>query len=414
MKSLVVLSLLMSSTVYSAEYIVKLKQNAKINKSISILGTITPIELSYTDRFVKINTPNTKAINTLMDNPAVEYVEPNFIYSHNYVPSDADFDKQWGIENTGKNSGPFWNRGTAGVDVSALNAWKITTGSRDIKIAVIDTGVDYNHEDLKNNMMINQAELNGSEGVDDDGNGYIDDVYGYDFANNDADPMDGHGHGTHCAGVIGAVHNNIGIAGIMKDVQILAIKFLTDSGSGTLEAAMKAIDYATSRGVHVMSNSWGGGGRSEALYEAIARAQDAGILFTAAAGNSNSDNDTTPSYPASYKLDNVVSVGAHDGKGQKANFSSYGQNTVHVFAPGVDIYSTVSNNKYGKMSGTSMATPHVSGVAGLVLANEPNMSLRELKERLMNTTINSGDLDTYSVSGYVDAYNALRDVQDTK
>jgi subtilisin family serine protease len=223
--------------------------------------------------------------------------------------------------------------------------------------------------------------------------------------------MDGHGHGTHCAGVIGASHDKIGIRGVMGKVQILSIKFLTDSGSGSLEGALKSIDYATARGVDVMSNSWGGGGRSQALFEAIERAQKAGILFVAAAGNANNDNDAKATYPANYKLDNVVSVGAHDGKGKRASFSNYGNSTVHVFAPGVNIFSTVSNNKYKKMSGTSMATPHVSGVAGLVLASEPNLTYLEVKQRLMDTSVKSSDLDRYTASGYVDAFNALSNKQ---
>ena len=256
--------------------------------------------------------------------------------------------------------------------------------------------------------MINEAELNGTEGVDDDGNGYVDDVYGYDFANNDADPMDGHGHGTHCAGVIGAEHNSTGIAGVMANVQILPVQFLSKSGGGTLEGALKAIDYATSRGVNVMSNSWGGGGRSQALFEAIVRAEKAGIVFVAAAGNERNDNDAKAVYPANYKVANVISVGAMDGKGKKASFSNYGKKTVHVFAPGVDIYSTVTKNRYQKMSGTSMACPHVSGVVGLVMSSEPNLDFTEIKNRLMNTSVESTELSQYTISGYVDAANALK------
>ncbi len=406
MKSLILASALISTTAFGAEYIVKLNPNTKSVTNLKSFGQVKALNLSY-GNFVVLTSDNKSIMSQLANNPGVEYIEPNFKYTTFTKPSDANFKKQWGLNNTGRNSGGIFSRGKKGVDVSALAAWKITKGDKDVKIAIIDTGVDYTHQDLKGNIMVNEAELNGTAGVDDDGNGYVDDTYGYDFANDDNDPMDGHGHGTHCAGVIGAEHNNKGIAGVNANVSILPVKFLTDKGGGTLEGALKAIDYATSRGVDIMSNSWGGGGRSEALYEAIKRAEDAGILFVAAAGNSNADNDAKPTYPANYKLNNVLTVGAITGKGKRAKFSNYGKKTVHVFAPGVDILSTVSGNKYKKMSGTSMACPHVSGVAGLLLASEPNLSVADLKDRLMATSVISTELDKYTASGYVDAKKAL-------
>ncbi len=406
MKNLVVAMALLSTSTFASEYIVKLKNQNSLKEMKTTLNAKS-LDLSF-GNFALIKTENKSDLISLRENPQVEYIEPNYTYKViNTSPKDKEFKKQWGLENDGKNSGGIFSRGVVGVDISAIQAWKTTKGHKDVKIAIIDTGVDYNHEDLKNNIMVNMSEKNGIAGVDDDGNGYIDDVYGYDFANDDADPMDGHGHGTHCAGVIGAEHNGIGIVGVMANVQILPIKFLTDQGSGTLEGALRAIDYATQMGVHVMSNSWGGGGRSEALFEAIQRAKDAGISFIAAAGNESNNNDTKATYPANYKLDNVISVGAMDGKGKKASFSNYGKTTVHVFAPGVKIFSTVSNNKYKKMSGTSMACPHVAGVAGLLIASEPNLTYLEVKAKLMSTAIPSKELSQYTVSGYVDAANAL-------
>jgi subtilisin family serine protease len=390
----------------AGDYIIKLKETAHTFSSLKSYGEVRNIDTSF-GKFLVLTSNNKSIMDIVSQNPNVEYIEPNYKYHAFKTPSDTDFTKQWGLNNDGKNSGSWWSRGTAGVDINAIKAWAVTKGTKDIKIAVIDTGVDYKHSDLAKNIMVNEAELNGTAGVDDDGNGYIDDTYGYDFANGDADPMDGHGHGTHCAGVIGASHDAKGIAGVMANVQLLPIKFLTDKGSGDLEGAIKSIDYAISRGVNVMSNSWGGGGRSQALFDAVERAQEAGIIFIAAAGNENNDNDAKPSYPASYKLDNVVSVGAMDGKGKRASFSNYGANSVHVFAPGVNIYSTVSNNKYKKMSGTSMACPHVAGVAGLLLASEPNLSYTDIKNRLMNTSVSSSELGPYTASGYVDAYDAL-------
>jgi len=375
-----------------------------------------------------------ETLKTLRNNPNVVYAEPNFIYSVNPIrgqafsmkkveaspfaevnvatPNDPRFQELWGLRNTGSNE-PKGSAGVEGVDVNAMNAWNITSGSRNVKIAVIDTGVDYNHPDLKQNTWTNLAELNGKPGVDDDGNGYIDDVHGYDFANHDGDPMDGHGHGTHCSGTIGAVHNNqTGVAGVMSDVTIVPIKFLGDDGSGTLESAIEAIDYATALNVDLMSNSWGGGGYSQALFDAIKRASDKGIIFTAAAGNESSNNDTTPAYPASYKIPNVVSVAALTAQNGLAYFSCYGRNSVHIAAPGHNILSTVAGGKYEVMSGTSMATPHVSGVLGLLLSKEGRMPHDTMRERLMMTSVPVAALRGKTMtSGRIDAYNLLTDVR---
>lgn len=387
------------------EYLVKLKPGTSV-KSLKAFSAVKSQFEVIQGQFAVIEADEAQVYAIANSSSNIEYIEPNYIY-HASAIADEDYEKQWGLNNTGKNAGSWIFPGKKGMDINAEKAWTVTKGSKSIKIAVIDTGVDYTHEDLKNNIMINEAELNGLPGVDDDGNGYVDDIYGYDFANNDNDPMDKHGHGTHCAGVIGASHNSIGVRGVMADVQILPIQFLSANGSGTLEGAVKAINYAISRGVHIMSNSWGGGGASKALEEAVQLAEDHGILFVAAAGNDNNDNDKRPSIPASIKLDNVVSVGAMDGKGKKASFSNYGVKSVHVFAPGVDIYSTVTNNKYKKMSGTSMACPFVSGVAGLIWANEPNLSFRDVKTRLMSNTKMGSDLTDYAMSGLVDAFSAL-------
>ena len=403
LKPVIVSAALLAQSAFAAEFIVKLKDGHTLtNKSVNVTGQFNLAQGS----FAVIDSEN-KAVELLKNDSAVEYIEPNYTYQVSTV-KDADFKKQWGLKNTGSNSGSIFAPGKKGVDINAEKAWKITKGDKAVKIAVIDTGVDYNHPDLKGNIMVNELELNGTEGVDDDGNGYVDDVYGYDFANNDNDPMDNHGHGTHCAGVIGATHDSIGIAGVMANVQILPIQFLSARGGGTLEGAIKSIDYAVKRGVQIMSNSWGGRGQSKALEEAIKLAEQAGILFVAAAGNENSDNDTTATLPASIGLDNIVSVGAMDGKGKKASFSNYGKKSVDVFAPGVKIYSTVQNNKYKNMSVTSMACPHVAGVAGLILANEPNLTYKEIKAKLMSNTHSGDNLTRFSVSGYVDAHMSLK------
>ena len=370
----------------------------------------------------------TSTLQALRNNPDIEFAEPNFIYKVDPIkensltkrlqkspfadftastPDDPDFGKLWGMRNTGSNE-PKGKAGIEGADINALKAWDITKGSRAVRIAVIDTGVDYNHPDLKSNMWVNSKEI-PNNGIDDDKNGYIDDVYGYDFANNDSNPMDGNGHGTHCSGTIGAVHNNqTGVSGVMADVSIMAIKFLGDDGSGSLEGAIKAIDYATMMDVDLMSNSWGGGGRSEALLEAIKRASDKGIIFTAAAGNSSSNNDATPSYPASYQVPNMVSVAALTAQNGLASFSSYGKTSVHIAAPGHNILSTVNGGKYDVYSGTSMATPHVSGVLGLLLAKEGRMSHDVLRERLTMTGVPVTGLRGKTLTASrIDAYNLL-------
>lgn len=349
-------------------------------------------------------------ISKLSSNPAIKFAEPNYIYSIENVPNDPRFGELWGLNNTGSND-PSRTPGTEGADISAFRAWEVESGAREIKVAVIDTGVEYTHPDLAANMWQNEAELNGEEGVDDDGNGYVDDIYGWDFANDDNDPIDGHSHGTHCAGTIGAVHNNeVGVAGVMSDVSIVAIKFLSDGGSGTTANAVKAIQYATSLDVDLMSNSWGGGGFSQALFDAIQEASDAGIVFTAAAGNSSSNNDQRPHYPSNYDIPNVVSVAAHTAQDTLASFSCYGAETVHIAAPGHKILSTVKNGGYAVYSGTSMATPHVSGAIGLLLSKEGRMDHLALRERLMATSepIRSYRRKTIS-GGRLNAYNLLTD-----
>ena len=425
------------------EIIVKFKagreKNFRTNKALSALGIKgqREINLSY-DKLSVLKLDASKSlmsvITALKNNPDVEFAEPNYIYSVNPIkeeksaalkrllkspftdftaatPNDPDFGKLWGLRNTGSNE-PKGTAGVEGSDVNALKAWDITTGSRAIKIAVIDTGVDYNHPDLKGNIWTNTKEI-PANGIDDDQNGYIDDIHGYDFANMDSNPMDGNGHGTHCSGTIGATHNNsVGVAGVMSDVSIVAVKFLGDDGSGTLEAAVKAIDYATTVDVDLMSNSWGGGGRSEALFEAIKRASDKGIIFTAAAGNSSANNDASPSYPASYETPNMVAVAATTAQNGLASFSSYGRNSVHIGAPGHNILSTVNGGGYDVYSGTSMATPHVSGVLGLLLAKEGRIPHAEMRERLTMTGIRVAGLRGKTQTGSrIDAYNLLTDTR---
>jgi len=396
------------------EYVVKLKANQISTFNKSTLST-------KLNAFIKSTIPGQNivvvkkasfenldsAIKSLHENPMVEYAEPNYIFRINKTPNDAMYTQLWGMQNAGQVD-PKGQAGVAGFDINAEKAWEIQTGNKTKIIAVIDTGVDYTHPDLVDNMWVNEAEKNGQKGVDDDKNGVIDDIYGYNAANDSGDPKDDHGHGSHCAGTIAAKGNDgRGVVGVNWEARVMAVKFLDAGGGGSLENAVKAIDYATRMGANVMSNSWGGGGFTQSLLDAIKRSNDAGAIFIAAAGNDDSNNDTTPTYPGSYQVDNIVAVAAIDNRGQRASFSNYGRKTVHLGAPGVNILST-TGGKYASFSGTSMATPHVAGVAGLLWANEPNLTAKEIKQRLVATSRPVASMKGKTITGgIVDAYAAL-------
>jgi len=297
------------------------------------------------------------------DTTNVEYAELNYIVHIIDAPNDPQYSSQY-----------------AHQKIRSEAAWATTTGSDSVLIAVIDTGVNWSHEDLAANIFSNPNE--SADGVDNDGNGYVDDVRGWDFVNSDNNPNDDNAHGTHCAGIIGAAGNNSkGIVGVNWKVKILPCKFLDAEGSGSTLDAAEAIRYAADIGVDVMSNSWGGGPSTRTLQDAIVYAKDKGILFVAAAGNESNDNDVSSSYPANYNIENVISVAATDQNDVLASFSNYGL-TVHLAAPGVSILSTTPNNTYQRFSGTSMATPYVAGAAALVKA-QGNISLAALKQRIL-------------------------------
>ena len=326
-----------------------------------------------------------------------EIVEPDYLLSHSATPGDQAFAQGWlwGLRNTGQNGG------VSGVDLGAPTAWDTTTGAAEVIVDVIDTGIRYTHQDLAGQMWVNSGEVPGN-GVDDDGDGYVDNIYGIDAVNGDGDPMDDNSHGTHCAGTIGAASNDgFDHVGVAWEVQLMACKFLSADGWGYVSGAVSCIDFAVAKGARVLSNSWGGGGHSQALYDAIARARDAGVLFVAAAGNSATDTDSQPHYPSGYDLENIISVAAVDRRGDMASWSNFGRNTVDLGAPGVDIFSTVadSDSSYAYYSGTSMATPHVSGVAALVWAVDESLDATEVRSRLLNTTSPLSALDGRTATG---------------
>jgi len=316
--------------------------------------------------------------------------------------------------NTGQLDKPGGQTGKEGSDINVLPLWNEgVTGDRKLLVAVIDTGIDYTHPDLAANMYVNVNEI-PDNAIDDDANGVIDDVYGANFESGAGvgNGRDDHNHGTHCAGTIGAVGNDgNGISGVNWAVSMMPAKFLSASGSGTLEGAVNAVKYTTKMGAKVISNSWGGGGFSETLRDAIQESGDSGALFIAAAGNDGSDNDTDPHYPSNYELPNVISVAATDNRDAIASFSNYGRKTVHVSAPGRNILSTVKNGGYATYSGTSMATPHVSGIAALIWGANPSWTAAEVKERLIKTSTPIGALKKKTVSqGRVNTYNAFHNI----
>jgi len=355
--------------------------------------------------------------------PRVEYAEPNYLYSTDATqPNDPRFGDEWGL----MNSFAAQSAGSTPADIGATRAWDITTGSDDLVVAIIDTGVDIAHEDLAANIWRNPNEIAGNN-ADDDGDGYVDDLHGWNFRDKSADLfVDANEdlHATHVAGTIGAVGNNqIGVAGVAWHVKLMSLKFLGGSkGSGSTADAIRAIDYVIYQknhgvNVRVINSSWGGPGASQALRDKIQEAGDNGIVFVCSAGNDGEDNDgASPDYPAAFaaSLSNVISVAAIDSGDVLASFSNYGHAGATVAAPGQEIWSTAPhtslspNGSYRQLSGTSMASPHVAGVAALLLSNEPQLTAAQVKQRIIATAEPTDELvSRIAASGRVNAYNAL-------
>ncbi len=374
-----------AAQVSATEYIVKVKQRANFHKVISSIhaeNTVRIASIHQTGKLVKVSmdTHSKKStaqrLSALMANKDIEYIVENIKLHAIETPSDLRFSEQWALRK-----------------INALTAWGLTKGSNDIVVAVIDTGVDPKHEDLAANIWVNQKEIAGN-GKDDDNNGFIDDTGGWDFHGNDNTPNDetssaNPGHGTHCAGIIGAVgNNNLGVSGINQHVSIMPIRFLGADGSGDLFSSTKAIDYAIANGAHVISASWGAPSTkamAQPIIDAVERANQKGVLFVAAAGNEGASNDSTPSYPANAGLINVINVAASNPSDQKPSWSNLGRLTVDLASPGEDILSTLPGNKYGNLSGTSMATPLVAGLAALLKSQDASLTPPQIKAILQST-----------------------------
>jgi subtilisin family serine protease len=345
----------------------------------------------------------------------IEYVEPNWIYQHQatsndpYVTTSTVSSQLWGMYSTTATGGGKANQ----FGIGATTAWAANKlGSSSVYVGIIDEGYMFSHSDLTANAGKNPGET-ASNGLDDDGNGLVDDVYGWDFAGNNNTVFDGVGddHGTHVAGTIGGVGGNgAGVAGVVWNVKMLNAKFLGSTG-GTTANAIKAVDYFTSlknKGLNIVAtnNSWGGGGFSQALMDAIIRANAADLLFIAAAGNSGTNNDVTASYPSNYDVPNVIAVAAIASNGTLASFSQYGATTVDIGAPGVAIWSTVPKSSKGKVvasyasyNGTSMATPHVTGAAALYKSLNPSATAAQIKAAILNAAIPTASLSGKTFTG---------------
>jgi subtilisin family serine protease len=337
---------------------------------------------------------------------AVEFAEPNWIYTHQATSNDPYYTggQLWGMYGDGTT--PTNQYGSQAGEAWAANQ----TGSSTVYIGIIDEGAQYTHPDLAANFWTNP--FDPVDGADNDGNGYKDDTHGWDFDRNDNSTYDGtqDDHGTHVAGTIGAKGGNgVGVAGVTWNVQLISGKFLGRRG-GTTANAIKAVDYFTDlktrHGLNIVAtnNSWGGGGFSQGLKDAIDRANAANILFVAAAGNGGSDgvgdnNDTTPSYPASYTSANIIAVASITSSGARSSFSNYGATSVDIGAPGSGIYSTLPNNTYGSYSGTSMATPHVTGAVALYAAANPGMSAAAIKNAILSNAVATASLSGRCVTG---------------
>jgi thermitase len=404
--SLGVLFVGFAQTAYAGEYIVKLKKDGVSASSIMSIKNVTVKDREKAADLLKVDikagslAEEQSKIAELKNRKDVQYVVKNIKLHAFSTPDDPRFEMQWALEK-----------------IRATAAWDVSSGSGDVTVAVIDTGIDLKHEDLAANIWVNPGEIPGNN-IDDDHDGFVDDVNGWDFHDNDASPQDetsdqNPGHGTHCAGIVGAVGNNgIGVTGINETVKILALRFLGSDGSGDLFDSVKAIDYAIARGVDVISASWGAAVSADdaaPLVEAIGRANDAGILFVAAASNDGQNNDVTSVYPANAGLPNVISVAASDESDSKPFWSNYGRHSVDLAAPGDDILSTLPGNSYGKLRGTSMATPLVAGLAALLKSIDLTLAPVEIRSILQASGVQV-DIET-ACSCRIDAQNAANLVQ---
>ncbi len=333
------------------------------------------------------------AVARLKSSRGVVYAEPNYlVHADDVFPDDPRFGTQWGLHNIGQSGG------TVDADIDAPEAWTFETGS-DVLVGVIDTGVDWDHPDLAANIFVNPGEIADNH-LDDDQNGFIDDVHGWDFLNEDNDPDDDNGHGTHVAGIIAARGNNgVGVAGVAWSARILPLKFLSSIGTGSTADAIRAVEYATAMGVRLTNNSWGGIAYSQALSDAIEEAGEANILFVAASGNNGANSDAFAHYPASFTLPNIISVLSSDATDARSPFSNFGVISVDLAAPGADIVSTFPGDRYATASGTSMAAPFVCGAVCVMWSAAPTLTYQEVRDAILNSVDKIPSLQGVTATG---------------
>ena len=408
------------------QVIVKFKEDSNVGIAAErVAGTLLPSRALVAEPITSAEAGGTfllqldngisveEAVAEISSNPAVEYAEPNYlIYPQATTPNDTYFYEQWGL----------FNNGRPGADIGATRVWDITQGSQDVVVAVVDTGADLSHPDLAPNAWVNAGEVAGN-GVDDDRNGFVDDINGWNFLSNNNRLVinsDEDFHGTHVSGTIGASGNNgTGVSGVAWHVKLMSLKFIGDE-SGSTADAVRAINYAIDQrrkgvNVRVINASWGGSGGSAALQSAISAAGQAGILFVNSAGNGGDDSvgdniDDQPDYPAAWSssMTSLIAVAALDSEDRLASFSNYGLRNVSVGAPGVRVLSTLVGGGYGFASGTSMAAPHVSGIAALIWSREPSLTPAQVKQRIIATGDPVSSLASKTTNpARANAYNAI-------
>ncbi len=416
-------SVMMAQEYVPGEVIIKLKGSGKTMKAQAFIGkAVSEKAMTLKGSYSGLNMHHFKlgdgqdleaTLRDLRNDPDVEYAEPNYILKapgqvgQEEVMSMSDVRAQAAVAA----SSTVGALAQTNAPIQLQNAWsQMSSSVSPIVVAIIDTGVDMNHEVFVDSGAIwtNPNEIAGN-GIDDDANGYIDDVHGWNFAANNNSPMDDDNHGTHVAGIVLGTTQDIAAYPMQPAaIRIMPLKFLDSSGMGTTSDAVKAIYYAVNNGAKVLNNSWGGGGYSNSLLDAIAFAYSRRVVFVAAAGNSSSNNDVTPTYPANYSVPGVISVASTTDADGLSSFSNFGLSTVHVGSPGSSIWSSLPNNFYGRASGTSMATPFVAGLAALMLRENSSLSAYQVRELLFAGAQKISSLQTKTTTkARINAYNSV-------
>ncbi len=423
-------------TVYGQDYvpgevIVKMKKNSTSDQTQKFVGKMSlSSKMSLKRSWKRFNMHQFKlganqnveqAVNDLLLDPDVEYAEPNYLFSKQSVGiegqpmSFSEAVEKAATENESFAGDDDDDFGQTSAGIQADEAWQIMSASSKRPIvAIIDSGVDYTHYvfDESGAIWVNEDEIPGN-GIDDDGNGYVDDVRGWNFVSNTNDPMDDDNHGTHVAGIVLGITQNILAPQLQPAaIQIMPLKFLDNNGVGSTSDALEAINYALDNGANILNNSWGGGYYSQALHDVITNGYNKGVSFIAAAGNSANNNDASPVYPASYDVPNVVSIAATSSYDSLASFSNYGNQSVHVASPGISIMSTLPGDSFGYSSGTSMAAPFAAGLAALLVREKADINGYQIKGVLYDHSDAVGGLNGYVASkSRINALEAVGFVQ---